>query len=161
MALHQNAKKFKKTALNNEETRKLLEKFNIALVPERFVRRQTEVAAAARDIGFPVVVKGMGANLLHKTDRGLVHLNLLDTNAVKNAVQEIVTEAREELEGFLIQPHLKGQREFVAGLFQDDQFGPVIMFGIGGIFTTVFHFINQFVKQFETLYRHFMLTLVG
>ena len=74
--------------------------FDIALVPERFVRRQTEVVAAARKIGFPVVLKGMGANLLHKTDRGLVHLNLLDAKAVENAVQEIVAEAREELEGF-------------------------------------------------------------
>ena len=45
--------------------------------------------------------------LLHKTDRGLVHLNLLDANAVENAVQEIAAEASEELEGFLIQPHLK------------------------------------------------------
>jgi len=137
-ALHQDPDNNKKTALNSEEARKLLEKFDIALVPERFVRRQTEVVAAARDIGFPLVVKGMGANLLHKTDRGLVHLNLLDAKAVENAVQEIVTEAREDLEGFLIQPHLKGQREFVAGLFQDNQFGPVIMFGIGGVFTEAF-----------------------
>jgi acyl-CoA synthetase (NDP forming) len=136
--LHQNPDNNKKTALNAEEARKLLEKFDIALVPERLVRRQSEVIAAARDIGFPVVVKGMGSNLLHKTDRGLVHLNLLDAKAVENAVQEIVAEAREEVEGFLIQPHLKGQREFVAGLFQDDQFGPVVMFGIGGVFTEAF-----------------------
>ncbi|MGB9438488.1 MAG: acetate--CoA ligase family protein [Desulfobacterales bacterium] len=136
--MHQNPDNNKKTALNAEEARKLLEKFDIALVPERLVRRQSEVIAAARDIGFPVVVKGMGSNLLHKTDRGLVHLNLLDAKAVENAVQEIVAEAREEVEGFLIQPHLKGQREFVAGLFQDDQFGPVILFGIGGVFTEAF-----------------------
>jgi acyl-CoA synthetase (NDP forming) len=136
--LHQNLDNNKKTALNAEEARKLLEKFDIALVPELFVDHQTAVAAAARDIGFPVVVKGMGSNLLHKTDRGLVHLNLLDAKAVENAVQEIVAEAREEVEGFLIQPHLKGQREFVAGLFQDDQFGPVILFGIGGVFTEAF-----------------------
>ena len=136
--LHQNPDNNKKTALNAEEARKLLEKFDIALVPERLVRRQSEVVAAAQDIGFPVVVKGMGSSLLHKTDRGLVHLNLLDAKAVENAVQEIVAEAREEVEGFLIQPHLKGQREFVAGLFQDDQFGPVILFGIGGVFTEAF-----------------------
>jgi acyl-CoA synthetase (NDP forming) len=136
--LHQNPDNNKKNALNAEEARKLLEKFDIALVPELFVDRQTLVASAARDIGFPVVIKGMGSNLLHKTDRGLVHLNLLDAKAVENAVQEIVAEAREELEGFLIQPHLKGQREFVAGLFQDDQFGPVVMFGIGGVFTEAF-----------------------
>jgi len=138
IGLHQNPDDNKKTALNAEEARRLLEKFDIALVPELFVDRQATVAAAARDIGFPVVVKGMGSNLLHKTDRGLVHLNLLDAKAVENAVQEIVAEAREELEGFLIQPHLKGQREFVAGLFQDDQFGPVILFGVGGVFTEAF-----------------------
>jgi succinyl-CoA synthetase beta subunit len=137
-ALHQDAEKYKKTALDDTEAKRLLEKFDIALVPERFVRRPTEVVAAARQIGFPVVLKGMGANLLHKTDRGLVHLNLLDAKAVENAVQEIAAEATKELEGFLIQPHLKGRREFVAGLFQDDQFGPVIMFGVGGVFTEAF-----------------------
>jgi acyl-CoA synthetase (NDP forming) len=136
--LHQNPENTKKTALNGEEAKGLLEKFDIALVPERFVRRRSEVVAAARQIGFPVVLKGEGANLLHKTDRGLVHLNLLDAKAVENASQEIAAEAREELEGFLIQPHLKGRREFVAGLFQDDQFGPVIMFGVGGVFTEAF-----------------------
>jgi acyl-CoA synthetase (NDP forming) len=137
-ALHQSLEKNKKIALNAVEARGLLEKFDIALVPERFVRRRTEVVAAARQIGFPVVLKGMGANLLHKTDRGLVYLNLLDAKAVENAVQEIAAEAREELEGFLIQPHLKGRREFLAGLFQDDQFGPVIMFGVGGVFAEAF-----------------------
>ena len=136
--LHQDPDNNEKTALNDAKAKRLLEAFDIALVPERLVRRQSEVVAAAQDIGFPVVVKGMGSNLLHKTDRGLVHLNLLDAKAVENAVQEIVAEAREEVEGFLIQPHLKGQREFVAGLFQDDQFGPVVMFGVGGVFTEAF-----------------------
>ena len=137
-ALHQNPKNNKKTALNDNEAKALLEKFDIALVPELFVRRRTEVVAAARQIGFPVVLKGTGANLLHKTDRGLVHLNLLDARAVENAIQEIADEATDELEGFLIQPQIKGRREFVAGLFQDDQFGPMIMFGVGGVFTEAF-----------------------
>ncbi len=92
-ALHQNPENNKKTALSDNEAKGLLEKFDIALVPERFVRQATEVVAAARKIGFPVVVKGLGANLLHKTDRGLVHLNLLDAKAVENAVHEIAAEA--------------------------------------------------------------------
>ena len=137
-ALHQDPENNKKSALNDEEAKKLLEAFDIALVPELYVSQPTEVVAAAREIGFPVVVKGVGANLLHKTDRGLVHLNLLDDKAVENAAQKIAAEAREELDGFLIQPHLEGRREFVAGLFQDDQFGPVIMFGVGGVFTEAF-----------------------
>jgi acyl-CoA synthetase (NDP forming) len=66
-ALHQDSENNKKTVLNDAEAKRLLEKFDIALVPERFVRRPTEVVAAARQIGFPVVLKGMGANLLHKT----------------------------------------------------------------------------------------------
>ena len=136
--LHQDTEKYKKVALSDTEAKGLLEKFDIALVPELFVRQATEVVAAARKIGFPVVLKGLGANLLHKTDRGLVHLNLLDAKAVENAVHEIAAEATEELDGYLIQPHIRGRREFVAGLFQDDQFGPVIMFGVGGVFTEAF-----------------------
>ena len=136
--LHQDTEKYKKVALSDTEAKGLLEKFDIALVPELFVRQATEVVAAARKIGFPVVVKGLGANLLHKTDRGLVYLNLLDAKAVENAVHEIAAEATEELDGYLIQPHIRGRREFVAGLFQDDQFGPVIMFGVGGVFTEAF-----------------------
>ena len=64
--LHQDAEKYKKTALNDNEAKELLEKFDIALVPEQFVRQRTEVVAAASQIGYPVVLKGMGANLLHK-----------------------------------------------------------------------------------------------
>ncbi len=136
--MNQDLKNNNKAALNDKETKRLLEEFDIALVPERFVHRQTEVVAAAHQIGFPVVLKGTGPNLLHKTDRGLVHLNLFDAKAVENAVLEIVAEAGEELEGFIIQPQIKGRREFVAGLFRDDQFGPMIMFGVGGVFTEAF-----------------------
>ena len=65
-ALYQDPQNSKKTALNDREAKRLLEKFDIVMVPERFVRRQSEVVAAARKIGFPVVLKGTGANLLTK-----------------------------------------------------------------------------------------------
>jgi len=64
--LHQDSESNKKTALSDTEAKGLLEKFDIALVPERFVRQAAEVVAAARKIGFPMVLKGLGANLLHK-----------------------------------------------------------------------------------------------
>ncbi|MGD1974732.1 MAG: acetate--CoA ligase family protein [Desulfobacterales bacterium] len=136
--MQQNSANNKKTALNDTEAKRLLKKFDITLVPERFVHQHSEVAAAALDIGFPVVIKGTGPNLLHKTDRGLVHLNLFDAQSVENAVQAITDEAANDLDGFLIQPHIAGRREFVAGLFRDDQFGPVVMFGLGGVFTEAF-----------------------
>jgi acyl-CoA synthetase (NDP forming) len=129
--LRRDLKNNKKTALSDRDAKQLLDKFEIAMVPARFVGRQIDVSAAACQLGFPVVLKGTGPNLLHKTDRGLVHLNLLDANAVENAVQKIVAEAGAELEGFIVQPQVSGQREFVAGLFRDNQFGPIIMFGVG------------------------------
>jgi len=126
------------TALNDSEAKHFLKKFGIAFPPERFVPQRKDVAAAADNLGYPVVLKGIGTQLMHKTDRGLVHLNLLDSQAVENAVRSIVTEASSDLDGFLIQPQVKGRRELVAGLFQDRQFGPVIMFGVGGVFTEAF-----------------------
>jgi len=81
------------------------------------------------------VLKGLGTKLTHKTERGLVHLNLKDAGEVRQAAADVAGSAGADLEGYLIQPMLSGRREFVAGLFHDDQFGPVVMFGLGGIFT--------------------------
>ena len=75
-----------KRALNDSEAKRLLEKFGIALPPERFVSSIADVTAAADSIGYPVVLKGIGARLMHKTERGLVHLNLADSSAVEKAV---------------------------------------------------------------------------
>jgi acyl-CoA synthetase (NDP forming) len=136
--LQPDAKKSKKTVLSGNESRLLLEKFGLPLVPEESARRIPDAVTAAQKLGFPAVVKGIGENLLHKTDRGLVHINLPDSRAVENAARLIADEASDDLEGFLVQPYIRGRREFVAGLFKDHQFGPVIMFGIGGVFTEAF-----------------------
>ena len=133
-----NSAKSDQQALSDREARELLAEFGIPFVQEAYVHRPSEVLAAAEDIGFPVVLKGSGKNLLHKSDRGLVHLNLSDGRSVEIAVEEIRAQAGTDLAGFSIQPHLKGRREFVAGMFRDPQFGPVIMFGSGGVFTEAF-----------------------
>jgi acyl-CoA synthetase (NDP forming) len=136
--LQPDAKKSKKTVLSGNESRLLLEKFGLPLVPQESARQIPDAVTAAQKLGFPAVVKGIGENLLHKTDRGLVHINLPDSRAVENAARLIADEASDDLEGFLVQPYIRGRREFVAGLFKDHQFGPVIMFGIGGVFTEAF-----------------------
>jgi len=133
--LEQNTEKI---ALNDSQAKLLLEEFGIALPPERFVLRREDVVPAADSLGYPVVLKGIGTKLMHKTEQGLVYLHLADSRSVVNAVQSIIAGAGKDLDGFLLQPHIKGRREFVAGLFQDRQFGPVIMFGIGGVFTEAF-----------------------
>ena len=128
-------RKKKKTSINEAEAKALLKEFGVPVVPEAVVSGAQEAALAADAFGYPVVVKGLGAELAHKTERGLVHLNLNTSQAVEKAVEAIMASAGADLDGFLIQPQIQGKRELVAGLFRDPQFGPVVMFGIGGVFT--------------------------
>ena len=121
--------------LTEAEAKEVLKEYGIPVVLEKVVHTVEEVYAVADKFGFPVVVKGLGAKLTHKTERNLVKLDLKSREDVQKAALYIKEAAGSDLEGFLIQPMVKGRREFVAGLFQDDQFGPTIMFGLGGVFT--------------------------
>ena len=129
------AKASGRTAISEHAAKRILAAYGVPVVREVVANGAAEAVAGARDIGFPVVLKGLGSTLLHKTERGLVHLNLTNRQAVERAVRAIEHEAKAELEGILVQPFLTGKREFVAGLSRDPVFGPMIMFGIGGIFT--------------------------
>ena len=134
-ALQRDIKNKTKNSLNEVEAKALLKEFNVPVVPEAVAADAKEAVAAAAEFGYPVVVKGLGAALAHKTERGLVLLNLSTAKAVEKAVEVIQTSAGADLDGFVIQPQIQGKRELVAGLFRDPQFGPVVMFGIGGVFT--------------------------
>jgi len=134
-ALLRDIKNKTKNSLNEVEAKALLKEFNVPVVPEAVAADAKEAVAAAAEFGYPVVVKGLGAALAHKTERGLVLLNLSTAKAVEKAVKVIQTSAGADLDGFVIQPQIQGKRELVAGLFRDPQFGPVVMFGIGGVFT--------------------------
>ncbi len=124
-------------ALTESESKHALGAFGIPVVREAVVADVDEAVEAAGDIGYPVVLKAHGSKFLHKTESGLVQLNLPDAKAVRKAAETISENAGGNLEGFLVQPLVRGKREFVAGLFHDDQFGPVVMFGVGGVFTEV------------------------
>jgi acyl-CoA synthetase (NDP forming) len=124
-----------RTALNEHESKQLLAAYGVPVVKEAVARDASQAVELAHSIGYPVVLKGLGSTLLHKTERGLVHLNLSTKAAVERAVHAIAREAGDAFEGILVQPMLAGKREFVAGLSRDAVFGPVVMFGVGGIFT--------------------------
>jgi acyl-CoA synthetase (NDP forming) len=124
-----------KTALTEFESKRFLEPYGIPVVKEISAATAADAVAEAKKMGFPVVLKGLGKQLLHKTESRLVHLNLHDGAAVEAAAREIEKNAGDRLEGFLVQPFVSGKREFVAGMFRDSQYGPVVMFGLGGIFT--------------------------
>jgi acyl-CoA synthetase (NDP forming) len=124
-----------RNALTEAESKQLLKHYGIPVVEEWIVKTEAEAVRQAQETGFPVVLKGLGAALTHKTERGLVKLNLRNATEVQKAARQVIRAAGPDLEGLLIQPMLTGKREFVAGLFNDDQFGPVVMFGLGGVFT--------------------------
>jgi len=129
------ARKDGRTALTEAESKQVLRAYGIPVVEESVAADPDEAAQLAGKYGFPVVLKGLGARLTHKTERGLVRLNLRNRREVLAAARAVAKSAGEDLEGYLVQPMIRGRREFVAGMFCDPQFGPVVMFGLGGIFT--------------------------
>jgi acetyl-CoA synthetase (ADP-forming) len=121
--------------LSEADSKQLLAGHGVAFPDERTVATAAEAADAATAIGFPVVLKLGGAAIAHKTERGLVRLGLVDAEAVASAGQELLDAARPD-DGevhLLVAPMLKGNRELIAGLHLDPQFGMTVMLGVGGV----------------------------
>jgi len=117
------------------DSKALLAAHGVAFPPEHEVATAEDAVAAAADLGFPVVVKLGGDRIAHKTERGLVRLSLGDADAVRQAAEDLLGAARPE-DGevhLLVAPMLKGNRELIAGLHRDEQFGMTVMLGVGGI----------------------------
>jgi len=101
-------------------------------------------AAAAAEIGYPVVLKISSPDILHKSDIGGVKVGLADEAAVRAAFDEILQAARAhrpgaDLRGVLVQEMISGGKEIILGMNRDPQFGPLIMFGLGGIYVEALH----------------------
>ncbi|WP_457552618.1 acetate--CoA ligase family protein [Desulfobacula sp.] len=121
--------------MTEDEAKKIFALFHIPVVEEKRAIDTNQVLKACRSTGFPVVLKGIGESIQHKTEKGLVRVGLNDENQVLDAIKEMKLSAKDMIDAFLIQPVVSGKREFLAGMFKDPQFGPVIVFGLGGIYT--------------------------
>jgi succinyl-CoA synthetase beta subunit len=146
--------------LSEEDSRQVLQAYGLPLVESRLVRSPEEARAAARELGYPVVLKGQGARLPHKTEADVVRLGLRGEAELDAAYHEIERNGGERLEGMLVQRQVRSPREFVAGLSRDPQFGPCVMFGLGGIFTEVLSDVTFRVAPIERLDALEMLTEV-
>jgi acetyl coenzyme A synthetase (ADP forming)-like protein len=111
--------------LDATQTRGLLEAYGVPLVPERVVATPEAAVEAARDLGFPVVLKTAAAGA-HKTEQGGIALDLADEAAVLEAAERIGPP-------LLVQPFVRGGAELLAGVVQDPVFGPLVAFGPGGV----------------------------
>lgn len=121
-------------ALSEGDSKLLLAAFGVPVSPGIVAKSADEAVSAARSLGYPVALKGHGEGLAHKTELGLVKLNVADEEELTRISEALFSGAPKEMDGLLVAPMLKGRREFVAGLFRDPVFGPVVMFGLGGVF---------------------------
>lgn len=138
----------KRFALSEYKSKELLRKMGIQIPKEFIVKTEEECLKAAKEIGYPVVLKGTGEGIAHKTEKGLVKVKIMDENDLKRAYKEIISTG-EKIDGMLLQKFIPGKREFIAGIIRDAQFGPVIMFGLGGIFTEVLRDVSFCIAPIE------------
>jgi acetyltransferase len=121
--------------LSEADSKRLLAAHGVPFPDERIVASAPDAVAAAAAIGHPVVVKLGGDGIAHKTERGLVRLDLGSDEQVHKAATELLDAARPD-DGevhLLVAPMLRGNRELIAGLHRDEQFGMTVMLGVGGI----------------------------
>jgi acetyltransferase len=132
----------KSGTLDEVESRRLLEFYGIASPREALVSCPSEAAQAAEKIGYPVVLKVVSPDLPHKTEAGAVCLNLKDANIVRSTAEEMLFRVerrtpRATVKGLLVQEMILGAREMIVGVSHDNQFGPVVLAGIGGVWVEV------------------------
>lgn len=123
-------------SLDEFEAKQLLAAYGVPVVAEERAKTVEEAAAAATRVGYPVVLKGLGAQFAHKTELGLVVLNLKDEVALRNAAAGLLGRMQGQGE-LLVQQMISGKRELLVGMSRDPQFGATVTFGLGGIFAEV------------------------
>jgi acetyltransferase len=129
-----------KGRVSEKEAKDLLEDYGIRVPRRSVVSNLQEAKEAAVKIGYPVVLKIQSCKIMHKTEAGGVKLNLSNEKMVSRAFSDLENLARRigSSEGFLLEEMVHPGIEMILGMKRDDLFGPVIMFGLGGIFTEVF-----------------------
>lgn len=121
------------TALSESQSKELLAAYGVPLSREMVALDAGRAIAAAKEIGFPVALKADAPGITHKTEAGLVALNLTNADNVKRAAARLLNAAPAG-SGLLVQEMIQGEREFMLGMKRDAQYGPCINFGLGGIF---------------------------
>jgi acetyltransferase len=128
----------KMSALPQSNLHAMLTAYGIPVPPIKLARSAGEAAQVAREMGFPVALKVASPDISHKSDVGGVRLNLADEAAVATAFSEMMTSVRiafpdARIDGADVQPMIPDGQEVIIGVVRDPQFGPVLMFGSGGV----------------------------
>ena len=128
--------------LNEVDSKAMLEAAGIAVATTRLARTRVEAVALAAELGFPAVIKIVSPDIAHKSDVGGVRLNLASVEAVAAAYDAMLAavsaaQPAARVDGVAVQRMAPPGTEVILGMTRDPQFGPVLMFGLGGIFVEV------------------------
>jgi len=128
-----------RTALSEYESKQVLSAYQIPVTRECLVYDEKELISAAQKISCPLVLKGCDPEIAHKTEKGLIKADIRNEGEAIAAFKEIQESMSGVNRAVIVQEMIIGKRELVAGMVRDSQFGPSVMFGIGGIFTEIFN----------------------
>jgi len=131
------ARKEGRETLSEYESKIVLASYHIPITREISVQKSDDVIPAAKEIGYPVVMKGCSSEITHKTEKGLIQTDIRNDREALEVFNTIMAGMNGLSGSILIQEMIKGKRELVIGLIRDPQFGPCVMFGLGGIFTEI------------------------
>jgi acetate---CoA ligase (ADP-forming) subunit beta len=136
------AREEKRTVLTEIEAKQILTEAGINCTDTRLATNKAEAVALSEKLGYPVVLKISSVDITHKSDAGGVKVNLRDKAAVEKAYDDIMASCTAKypgahIEGIAVQGMAAAGTEVIIGMTKDPSFGPVLMFGLGGIFVEV------------------------
>ncbi len=152
--------------LSEHGAKKLLAEAGIPLLPERLVRTAAEAVSAANALGYPVVLKIVSPQIAHKTEVGGVLLGLENAAAVESGYELVMQRAcaavpAARIDGVLVAPMAPAGVDTIVGVHRDATFGPVVMFGLGGIFVEVLKDVTFRLAPFDEMQARRMITQIA
>lgn len=141
--------------LSQKDTQILLKKYNLPFVENKIVSSPSDAVKFSDKIGYPVVFKIESPDVIHKSDVGGVITNIKDSTDAEVSYHKILENINDKvpnakIDGILIQKQLKG-REILVGMKRDAQFGPVIIFGLGGVFVEVLKDVSRRIAPLKKI----------
>jgi len=147
------AKKEKRPLLETE-AKELLREYGIPVPDFKLIQTEDEIDKITEKIGYPLTMKIVSPDIIHKSDAGGVKLNIQDEKEAKLAYQEIIFNAKKynkeaKISGIIAYHMIPQGTEIIIGMMKDPHFGPVIMFGLGGIFVEILKDISFRILPLE------------
>lgn len=139
-----------KRTLTEYQSKKLLNLYGIPITREELARTPDEALSLAHKVGYPVALKVQSEDIVHKTDAKVIRLNVNGDNQLLAAYEEVLSNAKRynskaAVEGILVQEMVAEGTETIVGMIMDKQFGPCIIFGLGGIFVEVLEDVSRMI----------------